>query len=319
MQDKRFNVNALTKVLKILIPLVSFLIIIYQVKSKGEINKQFVNDVLTSLDIRAFLLILLSLGLVFFNWGSEAIKWKFLISKIESISFKTAFKAVTVGITASIIIPFHAGEYLGRIAFLKYKIRGAILTTVCSISQILITFLFGLISLIFFNMDIQGFDMFWIIIMTLFVALMLLYSLINFDDWFGRFLPIKIRKYFKVLSLINDKRLLLKVFLLSVFRFIVFTVQYIIIFKCYGLPFSEINLFFSISLMYISMTFIPINKVLELGTTRSLILISLFQLLPDWDSKYEMLVVLSTFTIWLFNIVIPASYGGVVMLLKKVD
>ena len=319
MQYKRINVKALTKVLKILIPIVSLFIVVYQIRSNDEVDMEFFKNFMTSLDVKALLFLLLTLLLVFFNWGSEAMKWKLLISKIEKVSFKTSFKAVTAGITASIIIPFHAGEYLGRITFLKNKIRGTILTTVCSVSQLLITLLFGLIGLLFFNTDIEDFNLLWIILSTFIVAMLLLYSLINFDDWFGRFLPVKIRKYFKVLSVINYKRLLLKVFLLSVLRFIVFSSQYIIIFKCYGLPFSEVNLFFAIALMYLSMTFIPINKVVELGTTRSLMLISLFQLLPNWDPKYEMLVVLSTFTIWLFNIVIPASYGGFVMLLKKVD
>ena len=53
--------------------------------------------------------------MMFLNWLVEALKWRYMISKIENISIMTAYRAVLTGITVSTFTPNRIGEYGGRV------------------------------------------------------------------------------------------------------------------------------------------------------------------------------------------------------------
>ena len=58
---------------------------------------------------------LYALVLVFFNWGFEAIKWKYMIKKIEYITFSVALKSVFAGVSTGIFTPNRVGEFAGKV------------------------------------------------------------------------------------------------------------------------------------------------------------------------------------------------------------
>ncbi|MFZ4707859.1 MAG: lysylphosphatidylglycerol synthase domain-containing protein, partial [Bacteroidales bacterium] len=84
-------------------------------------------------------------GLMFLNWGTEAAKWKYIIARIEKVSFFQAFKAILTGITISTFTPNRVGEYFGRAFILKkaHPLDAIILTIVGSMSQLLVTVIAG--------------------------------------------------------------------------------------------------------------------------------------------------------------------------------
>ena len=80
--------------------------------------------------------ILFVVFLMFVNWLFEAIKWKYMIAKIENISILRSLQAVFSGITVSTFTPNRIGEYGGRVFCLEkgYRIKAVFITILCSMS-----------------------------------------------------------------------------------------------------------------------------------------------------------------------------------------
>jgi hypothetical protein len=109
--------------------------------------------------------------LMFLNWGLEARKWQVLVSSIQQVSFFRAFRAIFSGQAVAFNTINRMGESAGRAIFLDEgnRIRGIILSIVGSMSQLLITFLIGLCSLIYVRWHIldnthhlEGLSLFWL-------------------------------------------------------------------------------------------------------------------------------------------------------------
>src|SRR4051812_35975755 len=56
---------------------------------------------------------------VFLNWGIEAVKWRYMIRKMEDISYGMAIKSILSGVTISIFTPNRVGEFAGRVFYLQ--------------------------------------------------------------------------------------------------------------------------------------------------------------------------------------------------------
>ena len=85
---------------------------------------------------------------MFVNWSLEALKWKLLISPLESISYKTSLKGIFSGITMSIFTPNRVGEFAGRVFFLEKadKIQASIMSLIGSLMQLVITIIAGVLA-----------------------------------------------------------------------------------------------------------------------------------------------------------------------------
>ena len=105
-------------------------------------------------------LIILVFFMMFFNWFLEAVKWKFLIKKIEKVSMLTAFRAVFSGITVSVFTPNRVGEYGGRVFCLEKadRIQAVLITVLGSMAQLLTTIFFGSMGILFLNNYIPELD-----------------------------------------------------------------------------------------------------------------------------------------------------------------
>ena len=95
--------------------------------------------------------IIVVIFMMFMNWFLEALKWKFLINKIEEISIITSIRAVFSGITVSTFTPNRIGEYAGRVFCLEKgdRIKAVLITIIGSMSQLFNTIFFGFIGFIF--------------------------------------------------------------------------------------------------------------------------------------------------------------------------
>src|SRR5690606_5376414 len=94
----------------------------------------------------------LVLILMLFNWGLEARKWQLLVRSLEQISFLRAFSAILSGVSLSINTPNRIGEYGGRMLYLsnQNKLKSIAAAVVGSLSQLIITIIFGLTGLIYY-------------------------------------------------------------------------------------------------------------------------------------------------------------------------
>ena len=265
--------------------------------------------------------------LMIINWSIEALKWKISIQKVQPVSFSRSFSAILSGVSFSVSTPNRIGEYLGRILYIEEgnRLRVISLTIVSSISQLIITLFAGSVGLFFIRKNIetgntmQGLDSFWLQVLQYGVIIVLLILtgiyfrlslLINLVD--------KLRnnnRYSWLVSSLKDidATLLLKLLSLSAIRYIVFVVQYFLLFRLFEVNAGWWECFWAVSVIFLVLAIIPTFAIAELGLRGnvSLKLIGLF-------STNSLGISLTTATIWIINLVLPAIAGSLLILSVKI-
>jgi len=258
------------------------------------------------------------------NWGIEALKWKLAIRGIQQLPFLKAFKAILSGVSFSISTPNRVGEYLGRILYMEEgnRLRTIALTIICSMSQIITTLFMGLIGLFVLMPAISGSQIIsfpWnnvIIYGTLLVLLVMVlfyFKVSIIVRWFHR-LPGSQRFIYLVEALENlDAKLLMQLLLLSAIRFLVFILQYYLLFQLFAVDIDWMQTFFAASVHFLVMAIIPGFAIADIGI-RGEVSIRLFGLY----STNSLGILISTVLLWFINLVIPAIAGSLLILgIKK--
>ena len=265
--------------------------------------------------------------LMIINWSIEAWKWKISIQNVQPMSFSRSFRAVLSGVSFSVSTPNRMGEYLGRILYMEEgnRLRVISLTIVSSMSQLITTLLAGSVGLFFIrkNIDtgnsIEGLDSFWLQVLQYGVIIVLviltgfyfrLSLIINVAD--------KLRNSSRYSWLISslkdiDATLLLKLLSLSAIRYIVFVVQYFLLFRLFEADMEWWQCFWAVSVIFLVLAIIPTFAIAELGVRGkvSLKLIELF-------STNSLGISIATATIWIINLVLPAIAGSLLILSIKI-
>ena len=279
-----------------------------------------------SKDFSFNILLIISLSLLPINILLESIKWKYLISKLETISLFNSIKGVLAGISVSLIMPNRTGDYLGRIFILKKANRvQAILSTILgSMAQFLTTLIFGLIALIFYYpeyININDGINIWLYIgfisIVLIVIAIMIFTYLNFSVFSiiinrisGKYYK-KIEKYAQVFSWYNQKELL-NVLLLSIFRYVVFSLQFFLLLEFFGIDINYFVAMMLIAVIYFLMTVIPTIALTEIGVRGSVSLFVFqhhFEKLGLWNSEITIGVVSASSILWLINLILPAIAG----------
>ncbi len=267
--------------------------------------------------------------MLFINISLEAIKWKLLISNSETVSFSNSIKAVLGGMTVSVFTPNRVGEFLGRIFVLQKTdpLRGILLTIVGSISQLLVTIVFGTISYIVFTnkfLLVYMPDKYWIIngFMFSLILVSLGYSFLFFNiSVLQNISFISLPKYAGRLktgieAIVGISRLqLLKIVIISSLRYVVFSSQFFLAIKLMGLSFPVVHCFLVISLLYLVLAAIPSVALSEIGVRGSVAVFLFGWLVGNQGlSNLDSLAVISAATfIWIVNIGIPSLLGVLVI------
>ncbi|MEI6750668.1 MAG: lysylphosphatidylglycerol synthase transmembrane domain-containing protein, partial [Bacteroidota bacterium] len=191
-------------------------------------------------------------GLMFFNWGIESAKWKYIIARIEKVSYFQAFKAILTGITISTFTPNRVGEYFGRAFILKkaHPIDAIILTIVGSMSQLLVTVITGSTSLLFLlpQFEAQNYKLPGFVTPGLFILLILInagFFILYLN--IGAIRPLaryflkrhwrKVYRYISVIGQVHPKELL-TVLLYSAVRYCIFFLQFYLALRLFGVRLS---------------------------------------------------------------------------------
>ncbi len=256
--------------------------------------------------------ILLVIALMFCNWLLEAKKWQLLIAPLENISLATSIQSIFAGISIGIFTPNRIGEFAGRVFFLKSadKLTASIKSLVGSILQLFITIVVGLlaIGLYYRNyasllvgeiIDAQKKVLFISVIVLILILAVILMKVPYFTF---------LRKYLKELFSVK-KKILVSVLFLSLFRYVVFTIQYFLILLVVGI---DIN--FSIAWILIAITFfistaIPTFVITEI-IVRSAIAVYVFSILSPGQSA---LIASASILLWFINIALPAFIGSLLL------
>lgn len=267
-------------------------------------------------------------GLMVVNWTLEAGKWKILVRHIEHISLFTSFKGILAGVSFAINTPNRVGEYFGRIIYLKEgnRLRAISLTVVGSISQLIITVVFGIVGLFFLRQlftsgtvtTMPALSLLWIDIILygasgVAVALLLVYFRLSFLIKIIEKIPFVTRFVYFIQKLEDFKwKELLTILLLSLARYTVFIVQYVLLLQVFEVNISLWQSCWLTFVMFLVMAVIPTIALAELGL-RGQVSLLLFGLI----SKNALGIVIMASSIWLINLVIPALAGSLFILGTK--
>ena len=270
--------------------------------------------------------LILVLFLMLVNWSIEAYKWKFLISKIERISFFRAFQAVLTGVSISSFTPNRIGEYFGRVFILRKAshIEGILITILGSMSQLLVTVITGTLSLLVFlpayfphAIYANGYIYYGLIFLVILLDLLLLGMFFNVSflsalkEKLLRNGLKKLRLYFRVFGFFHNKELVFLIFL-SFSRYVVFSFQFFLLLRMFAVPLPIFNALVLISLIYFIMAIIPTIALTELGIRGSVAVYFfghyLSQGFPVTDG-FNLGIFSASTMLWMINLGIPALAG----------
>jgi hypothetical protein len=274
--------------------------------------------------VNAFGYLIVIIILTACNWGLEAYKWKALTYHLEPLSFKAAFAAILTGQAVSFSSINRVGESIGKSMLLSdgNRLKGVVLSFVASASQLLITLLAGLIAFVCMyptlypqlqtqlHLSDMAFYVLGSALLLIVVLLMIIYFAIPFfanklskASFFSR--------YIFLLTSVQaiPKRLLVKLILISGARYLVFLLQYLLIFTLCSVDISALHIVSLTALLFLILAIIPTLTLAELGIRGK---VSLFLFGIYSTNTIGILAVAGG--IWLLNLIIPACLGGLILL-----
>jgi uncharacterized membrane protein YbhN (UPF0104 family) len=260
-------------------------------------------------------LILLATILNIFNWGLEAKKWQLLVKNITNLSYLNSFKSVLAGLSIGILTPNRLGNFIGRLAWIKrdYHKQATLNTMLGNLAQFVATISMGAIGLLIavtINFSIANQ---WLIILTSILVITLAIKVY--------FKPTIILKTFlkqifhdeTITSIIqlesNSTIFKLNILGLSFLRYLVFLIQYFLLFKAFNVEQPTLLLFCLISVVYLLMTLIPSLFFGKLFVRES---VAVFVF--SYIGIETPLILIVAFLLWLINLALPAILGGVIWL-----
>lgn len=262
------------------------------------------------------------LGLMPLNWLLEALKWRFLASKIEKISVTTAVKGTLAGLALGFITPHAVGDYAARLYYLKLKHKieafGALLLT--RVSMFYVSLFYGIVAFYILNrFDTLGTSMFLdekVMMLTAALAVLSLAILMNIHVL--DHLPYKHPAFswvwhsVKVLGeyTIND---FATAFLISFVRYSVFSLQYLLLLKYFGADIYNVLTISSIWMVFFVKSVFPNFSFLNDLGVREIASVYFFTSIGIEASQ----AVLASLTLWLINILTPTLLGLAVLLTSK--
>ncbi|MFN3404097.1 MAG: YbhN family protein [Cytophagaceae bacterium] len=296
--------------LKILLFTLSAFFIYSILRNKLSLSEDNLNFLLLIIS-KHNLAFILVLTLFPVNWGLEAMKWQLLAGKIEYTSFWSAAKGVLTGVSLGAVTPHAIGDYAGRILQLKSKERikslGAVFLS--RIAQFYVTIYFGSIGLLFLlhisyaqkNFLLSYLIVFFIVIGNLFLIATLLLKnrilalLLNNRKF--RF----ITRYFQIIKSYSYREIF-RVLAYSFLRYIVFSLQFMILLIAFDVNPGILELFLGVSFVFLCKSVIPTLFDLGIRESAALYFFGLYQV----DLNH---VLLASLMLWIINIIIPSFLG----------
>lgn len=249
--------------------------------------------------------------LMFLNWTVEAYKWKLLIVPFESITLKASLKAIFSGVTISIFTPNRVGEFAGRVFFLKKanKIQASIVSLIGSFMQLFVTIIVGVLAyfvlkqkqFVFFYFEEFISKEFFLIYIGLLLVLICSVVFIYFKR---ETLFIRFKKYIEILRIYSWKELSV-VFVVSFFRYLVFSVQYYLALKVFGINEGCLVSFSLIALTFFVTSAIPTFALTEIAVRVGVAIYFFGTISTDHSS-----IAAASLLLWLINLALPASIGS---------
>lgn len=263
---------------------------------------------------------MIAVVLIAVNWGLEAWKWMISVRTIYPVKFLQAFKAVLSGVSFSVTMPNRIGEYLGRVLYLPEgnRLKTISVTLVGSFAQLLVTLVTGIFGLVILKSSLlQQFPEWtlWFqfilygLILAAAVMILMYFNVSGTVSLFNRW--IRNPKYVFLVEALQsfDSRLLRQILFLSFVRYLVFIIQYILIFYLFEVNVSISNIATVMSVVFLAMAIIPSIALVEV-VIRGKISIQLMGIF----SANTVGIGFASITVWFINLVLPAVVGSLLLL-----
>jgi uncharacterized membrane protein YbhN (UPF0104 family) len=293
------------RLLKGLVFLFLVLYAIYQFYSKDFLSPEFFYDIFYKTQVKPWVIALV-LILLPFNWGLEALKWKLMVDRFTAISFFQAYQGVLTGIALGFATPHGLGDYFGRITMLNYHERNSLIGSVflARIAQFSITllaggwfvvhffYLFYLTSLVNLLVVSFGICLLLLVVGLVFKRLNIIYSIVQWPF---------IRSFFGKLTMYSKEEVG-KVFLYSLFRYMVFSLQFWLLLLMFEMEGNWYLWIMGINLVFLAKSIIP--TLFDLGV-REYSAFYFFSVL----GLNDILAVQASLLLWVVNVFFPAILG----------
>ncbi len=258
------------------------------------------------------------------NWGIEARKWQVLVRPIQRVGLFKALKAVLSGLALSLFIPNRVGEYFGRMLYMEEgnRLRSIALSVVGGFSQLIVTLLAGTVGLLYLQNHalnntehLQGLSVIWLkgllfvigggslFLLFIYYKLSLLVTLLEKIPFISKY-----RFFIESLESFHWKELT-RILTLSIGRFIVFILQYLLMLSIFNVTIEPIAAAWTICVLFLVLAIIPTIPMAEVGL-RGEASIRLFGLY----SGNTIGILCTAGGIWLINLIIPALAGSLFIL-----
>ncbi|WP_188765891.1 lysylphosphatidylglycerol synthase domain-containing protein [Emticicia aquatilis] len=255
------------------------------------------------------------------NWALEALKWQKLASKVEQISFSEAYRGVLIGLTFSTATPMMIGDYAGKILMLKSNKRlqsiGAILLG--NSLQMYVSLLFGTLGYLFFIIYSKPSPLIVHIIAIIILAGCLVFGVFLSSHLSDIQVFLSKNRFFeylkKYLGILENYTIdeLRNLFYIATARYLVFSFQFLLMFKIFEINLSNTVLLAGIGIIFLTKTIISaINALGDLGV-RALTSIYYF----SYFGADIAAISSATFMIWLVNVLLPIIFGSIFILQLK--
>ena len=295
------NKKFITKI-KWLVAILSFVYLVYSINIKIEqIDFSFFNSSNLHDKTIGFLLLFF---LMMLNWFIESLKWKYALINTQKISIKTSIASVLSGVSTGIFTPNRVGEFVGKIFFLKEENREKAISIniLVSYSQLLVTLILGACALLYTN--------YFLLASSILILFLLYINLSKIINWIVKKFSVPFLGKIELVSIYN----LSVLFLLSLFRYIVFLFQFIISLNLVGINLDLFSSIKSIVTYYLYLAAIPTYAWSELGV-RGALAVKVFESL----SNNPLQTLTASSLLWIVNIAIPALMGLFFLLKEKKD
>jgi uncharacterized membrane protein YbhN (UPF0104 family) len=291
-----------------------------QIQHQQHLEESWAN-IKSSFTSPAVVNLILVFVLMFVNWSLEAMKWKLSVQHVQPVSFLRSLKAILSGVSFSVTTPNRMGEYFGRVLYMKEgnRLKVVSLTILSSLSQLIITMVFGLLGLFILKPDIikaglSGWPTWINLVLGGGVIGLVFLTVFYFRiGWLVKWID-KIPGIKKYIWLINelenaDATLQMRLLSISLVRYIVFAVQYFLLFRFFEVDVSWWQGFWATALVFFIMAITPTVALFEVA------LKTYFteQIFTIFTVNVVGIVSVTT-TIWFINLVIPAGIGSLLIL-----
>ncbi len=296
--------------IRVIIAIAAYSFIAIKIGWFGLLNiSTSLSDSLSAQNLLWFGLVIILMPLV---WALEAFKWRFALSKFTIISFWRSWRSVWYGVVAGQLTPNRIGEPIGRLAFIESSVRGkaGVAAVWCSFTQQLSTIIFGLISIAWW-LNIKGLSVLpssiplWLVFYSILCWLgLIILGIIKIQKmvrWIEGFSWVKRSLHGESLTLDFSVSTIVYVQILSILRYMVFSTQYVILLRLFGVCVNPIDLYAVVGLTYLFSNFIPSFSASEVGVKAGFAIWFVAMI-----SDNPLGATTASLFLWMLNLAIPA-------------